>query len=359
MDFIKKYRALTEGFSLGGKTNVFRYARGKRQDLEDDLTKINSYNLHREAKKPRYYNPIYVYSTRDIMQCDLADMKAMAEQNDGMKYLVVFCDSFSRKVWIRPVPNKEAVTVYRQLVDIFQETGRFRVLYCDRGREFNNLLLSMELDSMGATMRFPTNKCGTVERLNRTIEMLIYRYLTDRDTDRYIDKLDQIVNLYNDRFQRVIRCTPNFADMPENRNYVINSLSYLYDKIARKRKKPKFKIGDHVLMQKYRDTFARGYNMTFVQERFKIKVVHDKTPIPMYTIESLDGFETIDGRFYENELTPIKTNWYKVEIMRQRERDGIQEARIRLEGYPNRYNTWVPLEEIKDEGDGLWVQLDI
>ena len=363
MNLARGYRGLTEPFSFGGITNVSRYFGGRNNYVENELGKIQSYLMHREAKKPRTFNPVYVYSTRDIMQADLADLRTRSEDNDGVKYLLVVCDSFSRKAWVRPLLSKEALPVWRALKDIFEETGNFRVLYCDRGREFNNRLVQLELAERGAHMRFPNFKCGTVERLNRTLQLLLYRYMTDRKTTRYVDKLQRIVDIYNSRFHRTIGTSPNYADEPENKNFVINKLSYLYDKIALKRKKPKFKVGDHVLMQAWKGAFARGYQKLWVRERQKIKEVHKTGPIPMYTLTSLDGQEDIIGRWYENELQPITTNKYEIESIKRRKlnkRTRVREVLVKLAGYPDRYNTWVPENSIEEDFNGAkTVELDI
>ena len=67
---------------------------------------------------------------------------------------------------------------------------------------------------------------------------------------------------------------------------------------------PKFKVGDHVIISKYKNIFAKGYVPNWSQEFFVIKKVKHSVPW-IYFISNLND-EEIFGRFYEKELP--KTN---------------------------------------------------
>ena len=63
---------------------------------------------------------------------------------------------------------------------------------------------------------------------------------------------------------------------------------------------PKFKVGDHVRISKYKNIFAKGYIPNWSEEIFLIK--KSKNIVPWtYVINDLNGDE-ITGTFYENEL---------------------------------------------------------
>ena len=69
-------------------------------------------------------------------------------------------------------------------------------------------------------------------------------------------------------------------------------------------KDPKFKVGDHVRISKYKNIFAKGYMPNWSEEVLVIKKV--KITVPWtYTINDLNGEEII-GTFYGKELQ--KTN---------------------------------------------------
>ena len=65
-------------------------------------------------------------------------------------------------------------------------------------------------------------------------------------------------------------------------------------------KDPKFKVGDHVRISKYKNIFARGYTPNWYEEVFVIKKVKN-TVLWTSVINDLNGEEII-GTFYEKEL---------------------------------------------------------
>ena len=65
----------------------------------------------------------------------------------------------------------------------------------------------------------------------------------------YINKLDDIVNEYNNTYHRTIKMKP--INVKDNAYIII-------DKKVNDRG-PKFKVGDHVRISKYKNIFAKGY----------------------------------------------------------------------------------------------------
>ena len=69
-------------------------------------------------------------------------------------------------------------------------------------------------------------------------------------------------------------------------------------------KDPKFKVGDHVRISKYKTIFAKGYTPIWFEEFFVIKKVKN-TVSWTYVINDLNDQEIV-GTFYETKLQ--KTN---------------------------------------------------
>ena len=105
-----------------------------------------------------------------------------------------------------------------------------------------------------------------------------------------VDKLDDIVNEYNDTYHRIIKMKPN--DVKDNT--YINANKKVNDK------NPKFKVGEHVRISKYKNVFAKGYTPNWSEEVFVIKEIKNTVPWT-YVINDLNG-EKISGTFYEKEL---------------------------------------------------------
>ena len=62
-------------------------------------------------------------------------------------------------------------------------------------------------------------------------------------------------------------------------------------------KKPKFRIGDHVRISKYKKIFSKGYTPNRSEEVFVVREVKNTVPWT-YSINDLNG-EEIMGSFYE------------------------------------------------------------
>ena len=77
-----------------------------------------------------------------------------------------------------------------------------------------------------------------------------------------IDKLDDIVNEYNDTYHRTIKMKPIDVNIDKEVND----------------KNPKFKVGDHVRISKYRNIFAKGYTPNWSEEIFVIKKIKNTVP---------------------------------------------------------------------------------
>ena len=94
--------------------------------------------------------------------------------------------------------------------------------------------------------------------------------MTSISKNVHIDKLDDIVNQYNNTYHR----TYTYIDFnKENNKYG-----------------PKFKVGDHVIISKYKNIFAKGYVPNWFKEVFGITKVKI-TVLGTYVISDLKDAE--------------------------------------------------------------------
>ena len=84
----------------------------------------------------------------------------------------------------------------------------------------------------------------------------------------YINKLDDIVNEYNNTYLRTIKMKP----VDVKNNTCIDSGKEVNDK------DPKFKVGDLVRISKYKNIFAKGYTANWSEEVVVIKEVKNIVP---------------------------------------------------------------------------------
>ena len=104
-------------------------------------------------------------------------------------------------------------------------------------------------------------KSVVAERFIRTIKNKIYKYITSISKNVYIDKLDDIVNEYDNAYHRTIKVKP--IDVKDNTYISIGKEVNNND--------PKFKVGDYVRISKYKHIFAKEYTPNWSEEIFVVK----------------------------------------------------------------------------------------
>ena len=104
-------------------------------------------------------------------------------------------------------------------------------------------------------------KSVATERFIRTLNSKIYKYMTSIPKNVYIDKLDDIVNKYNNTYHRTIKMKP--VDVKSST--YINSSEEINDE------GPKFKTANIVRISKYKSFFAKVYVPNWSEEVFVIK----------------------------------------------------------------------------------------
>ena len=98
----------------------------------------------------------------------------------------------------------------------------------------------------------------------------------------YRDKLDDVVNKYNNTYHRTIKMKP--ADVEPN-TYIDCSKEINYQD-------PKFKIVDIVRISKYKNIFEKGYVPNLFDKVFVLKKVKNNVPWT-YVISDLKGEEIV------------------------------------------------------------------
>ena len=169
-------------------------------------------------------------------------------------------------------------------------------------------------------------KSVVAERFIRTLKSKIYKYMTSISKNVYINKLDNIVNEYNNTYHITIKMKP--IDVKDN-THINNSKKNNY-------KDPKFKVGDRVRISKSKNIFAKGYIPNWSEEVFVIKKVKNTVPWT-YVINDLNGEEII-GTFYEKELQKTNQEEFRIEKVIKRKGNKIH---VKWKGYNNSFNSWI------------------
>ena len=101
--------------------------------------------------------------------------------------------------------------------------------------------------------------------------------MTSVSKNSFVDKLDDIVNKYNNTCHSIIKMKP----------IDVKSSAYIDSSKEINEEDPKFKISDIVRISKYKKIFAKGYIPNFSEEVFVIKEVKNTVPW-MYVISDLN-----------------------------------------------------------------------
>ena len=107
-----------------------------------------------------------------------------------------------------------------------------------------------------------------IERFNRTIKEIFFKYFSANNTRKYVDVLDLLVDQYNNTSHSAIKMTPKEASRKEDGNKVwIN----LYPEFGGKNLVPKFSIGDNVRITKKKNVFDKGCTQRWTEMFLKFQ----------------------------------------------------------------------------------------
>ena len=203
----------------------------------------------------------------------------------------------------------------------------------DKGSEFYNRSMKSWLEKNYIEMYSTHNEGKSVvaERFIRTIKNKICKHMTSISKNVYIDKLDDIVNEYNNTKHRTTKMKP--TDVKDN--------TYIDFGKKVNDNDPKFKVGDHVRIWKYKNIFAKSYSPNWSEEVFVIKKIKNTVPWT-YVIDDLNG-EEITGTFYEKELQKIDEQEFRIEKVIKKKGDKLY---VKWKGDDNSFNSWIDKKDL-------------
>ena len=222
--------------------------------------------------------------------------------------------------------------------------GKPKKLQSDAGKEFLNSEVQKFLKSEGIHhfVSHSDQKAAVVERFNRTLKSRIWTYFTAKQTNRYVDKLDDFVNSYNNSFHRSIKMKPSEVS-PKDEDKIWLTL-YRKKQSSRLKQGSDLKpprIGEKVRINKVKGIFQKGYIPNWSEEHFHIKEEVQKNR-PVYHLTD-DLGEDIKGEFYPEEIQPIEENRYLIENILKKKKDpsGKFLYFVKWKGWPSKFHSWI------------------
>ena len=139
----------------------------------------------------------------------------------------------------------------------------------------------------------------------------------------------------------VYRYNNTYHNTTKMKNVDVKSSTYINLSKENNNKDPIFKIGDIVLISKYKTIFPKGYTPNWSEEVSVIKKIKNTVPWTYFT-NDLNG-EKIVGTFYENELQNTNQEEFRTEKLMKSNGDKLY---VKWKGYNNWFTRWREKKDI-------------
>ena len=182
--------------------------------------------------------------------------------------------------------DRKGVSIANAFQSILKKSNRKpNKIWVDKGSEFYNSHFEKWLKDNNIEMysTYNVGKSVVAERFMTTLKNKIYKYITSISKNEYIDQLDDIIDEYNNTYHRTIKMKP--SDVKDNTYTNIDKEVNDND--------PKFKVGDHVRISKYKNIFAKGYTPNWSEDVFVTKEIKNTVPWT-YVINDLNTNRSLE-----------------------------------------------------------------
>ena len=310
---------LLEAIKLHGK-NI------SRKKLQEWLSRQDVYTTHRHIIRRFPRRRVITRGMNDLWDSDLMDVSNLSRFNNGINFIAIFIDVFSRYLYAIPMKNKSNKETLKAIKSALMESRpqQPETIRTDAGKEYVGKEVKEYLENREIYHQVSRNelKANYAERVIRTLKKKIYKYMYHNKTKKYIDVLPELVSAYNNTIHSGLKRAPN-SITKENEPYVWAQQYLPEPSRNRKEVKYKFSPGDYVRIANAKNPFSRGFGQTFSEELFRVRFRYP-TPPTTYVLEDLDK-KKISGWFYEQEMVLVtgkdEDAVYRIEkILRRRKR---------------------------------------
>ena len=150
---------------------------------------------------------------------------------------------------------KRGIAIVNASQKIISKGRKPNKIWVDQGGEFynNHFKRSLKINNIEMYSTYIEGKPVVAERFIRTLKNKIFKHMTTISKNDYLDVLDNFRRTVLNKVHRTIKMKP----------IDVTSDSYAEYNEDSNEKEPKFKVGDHVRISKYKKGFAKGYTQNW------------------------------------------------------------------------------------------------
>jgi len=219
------------------------------------------------------------------------------------------------------------------------------------GTEYKNKILKDYLDQQGVKhyIAYSPYHANFAERAVRTVKAKLFKHFTKTESTEWLSVLAKVSNSLNATVHSTTKMAPKDISIKNERE--VYEKVYLPVELEREKEPTvfKFKRGEKVRISSLRGVFEKGYTPQFSHEIFVVAARLPTHP-PRYRLKDLNG-ELVLGSYYEAEMIPAlvdEDTAYAIEkVLRKRVVKGERQALVKWKHYSNKFNSWIPEEEIR------------
>ncbi len=354
------YYNLDNVAALRGPAALYNHVKGDARlisldDIKAWLEGQPTYTIWRPARKTYPRNSIRATAPAELFQFDLADFHL--EPEDGMQYLFVGIDSYSRFVFVAPMKDRKSKNVISVMEQILATGYKPKKALSDPAGEFVSRITRSWFKKNQIHLYFTSSKIHApqAECWIRTLRTRLRRYRNAYNTKKWIEASEKIAHNYNRTRSRVTGQAPLDILASAKSNFAAYTKLFL----GKKRAKPKTKmpkqmpaVGEYVRLNRIKGPFEKEATVhgNWTKEIFKVTGVDRTKEEPMFKLEDLNG-KPVKGSAYLPEVQKIDyrptEQLFEIEkIVRRKKVRGRVQCLVKWKDYGTRFNSWLPLTEV-------------
>ena len=217
-DILKYCHDLKTAGHLGGKKTLSKirqmfYWPGLQSDVRSYIAGCETCTKRKEPNPTKRAPMQIVRSGYPMERLAIDILGELPLTHNGNKYILVISDYFTKWTEALPMPNMEACTVAKILVEnVLCRFGIPQKIHSDQGRQFESNLFQEMCKILGIektrTTPYHPESDGMVERFNRTLAAMLSAYVSDNHRD-WDEQLPYVMMAYRSAEHETTGMSPN------------------------------------------------------------------------------------------------------------------------------------------------------